>query len=403
VNYFHLNENDKNGLNKTTIIAMHSDLYNNENKRYIINIIYFLGQANPEVGPFKDSIFLISNDTYNNRKYSDNQTYVINNNDITEIVLSSQLNQYFHYGFSSKVENFLYQGIYYDNIDINDLCEPSRKFTTIEIFNADLRYFSSFYLYTKLFETSNFSVEFYEADQINYYIFNDSKQINNVCSKFDFNLYLSILDSNDIDCFDNKNLLYYSKDNLKSFFSKGLPLPYCICLPLYCIKNLEKDFGLYNQEFVNEIILPEKCQNKLLYYNNNLDEFGINKENKINLSNTSLRIWETLDEQLETQFIKFSFEKKNLVKELDLVFISIIDNEEMKTILYNFVENLNVISKNFLYIIIFGSLLMFGLISILIILYIYSVANAINDYKEKAYYYLKKITECKQNNEIKNK
>ena len=170
-----------------------------------------------------------------------------------------------------------------------------------------------------------------------------------------------------------------------------------------CIKNLEKDFGLYNQEFVNEIILQEKCQNKLLYYNNNLDEFGINKENKINLSNTSLRMWETLDEQLETQFIKFSFEKKNFVKELDLVFISIIDNEEMKTILYNFVENLNVISKNFLYIIIFGSLLMFGLISILIILYIYSVANAINDYKEKAYYYLKKITECEQNNEIKNK
>jgi hypothetical protein len=403
VNYFHLNENDKSGLNKTTIIAMHSDLYNNENKRYIINIIYFLGQVNLEVGPFKDSIFLISNDTYNNRKYSDNQTYVINNNDITEIALSSQLDQYFHYGFTSKDENFLYQGIYYDNIDINDLCEPSRKFTTIEIFNADLRYFSSFYLYTKLFETSNFSVEFYEVDQINYYIFNDSKQINNVCSKFDFNLYLSILDSNDIDCFDNKNLLYYSKDNLKSFFSKGLPLPYCICLPLYCIKNLEKDFGFLKPEFVNEIILPEKCQNKLLYYNNNLDEFGINKENKINLSNTSLRMWETLDEQLETQFIKFSFEKKNLVKELDLVFISIIDNEEMKTILYNFVENLNVISKNFLYIIIFGSLLMFGLISILIILYIYSVANAINDYKEKAYYYLKKITECEQNNEIKNK
>ena len=72
--------------------------------------------------------------------------------------------------------------------------------------------------------------------------------------------------------------------------------------------------------------------------------------------------------------------KRKIVKELDLVFISIIDNEEMKTILYNFVENLNVISWNFLYIIIFGSMLMFGLISILIILYIYSVANVINDY-----------------------
>ena len=107
-----------------------------------------------------------------------------------------------------------------------------------------------------------------------------------------------------------------------------------------------------------------KINNKK-YSNNNLDEFGINKENKINISNTSLRMWETLDEQLETQFIKFSFEKKNLVKELDLVFISIIDNEEMKIILYNFVENLNVISMYFLYIIIFGSLLMFGLISIL--------------------------------------
>ena len=74
------------------------------------------------------------------------------NNGITEIALSSSLNKYFHYGLSSLNDTFFSEGIFYDNIDINELSEPSKKYKSIDGFNFDLRYFSSFYLYiTKIF------------------------------------------------------------------------------------------------------------------------------------------------------------------------------------------------------------------------------------------------------------
>ena len=74
-----------------------------------------------------------------------------------------------------------------------------------------------------------------DTDQIYYYLFNSSEQIKQICENFDFNLYRNSLESNNIDCFNEKNLLYYSRENLKTFFAEGLTLPYCICLPLYCI------------------------------------------------------------------------------------------------------------------------------------------------------------------------
>ena len=196
---------------------------------------------------------------------------MINNNDITEIALSSQLDQYFHYGLSSINDTFFSEGVFYDNIDINELYEPSNKYSTIDGFEFDLRYFSSFYLYTKLFEKSSYTTEYMETDHISYYIFNDSQQINEICSNFDYSSYLDSLESNDINCFNDKNLLYYSRDNMNSYFSEGLTLPYCICLPFYCIKNLKNNFDRENPEFVEELILPEKCQNNLLYYNNEIE------------------------------------------------------------------------------------------------------------------------------------
>ena len=106
----------------------------------------------------------------NNIKYSDNQTYVINDNDITEVALALQLNKYFHFGLSSKDNLFYSEGVFYDNIDINQLSEPSNAYSTITGFDFDMRYYSSFYLYIKLFETSTYTKEFMETDKIYYYI-----------------------------------------------------------------------------------------------------------------------------------------------------------------------------------------------------------------------------------------
>ena len=270
MNSFHLNENNRGSINKTNVAVMHMHLFNNENKKYIIDLIFFLAQKSLDNVPFQDSVFTISNFTLNNRKYSDNQTYVINNNDITEIALSSQLDKYFHYGLTSKNNIFFGEGVFYDNIDINQLSEPSNEYSTISGFDFDMRYFSSFYLYIKLFETSFYTIEYMETDNINYFIFNGTEQIKSVCENFDFSVYINSLELNDIDCFNQKNLLYYSRDNIKNYFAEGLTLPYCICLPLYCIKNLEEDFDIGNIKFVEEIILPEKCQNNLLYYTNGI-------------------------------------------------------------------------------------------------------------------------------------
>ena len=404
MNSFHLNENNRGSINKTNVAVMHMHLFNNENKKYIIDLIFFLAQKSLDNVPFQDSVFTISNFTLNNRKYSDNQTYVINNNDITEIALSSQLDKYFHYGLTSKNNIFFGEGVFYDNIDINQLSEPSNEYSTISGFDFDMRYFSSFYLYIKLFETSFYTIEYMETDNINYFIFNGTEQIKSVCENFDFSVYINSLELNDIDCFNQKNLLYYSRDNIKNYFAEGLTLPYCICLPLYCIKNLEEDFDIGNIEFVEEIILPEKCQNNLLYYTNGIKEDNTDNIDKIDSSKIKLTFTESLDNYLENQFFKFTHEKKVLNGGLNFVMISIITNESMKSILIDFVENLNKQQVIFISVIVSGTIFIFILITILLIIFIYSISKVINNYIEKSYIFLKKLTDCKNKNDLeKNK
>ena len=402
MNNLHLNENNRGSINKTNVVLMHTYLYNNENKKYIIDIIFFIAQRTFDNDLFQDSVFLMTNFS-NNIKYSDNQTYVINDNDITEVALALQLNKYFHFGLSSKDNLFYSEGVFYDNIDINQLSEPSNAYSTITGFDFDMRYYSSFYLYIKLFETSTYTKEFMETDKIYYYIFDNSEQIKKVCENFDFSLYMDSLNSNDIDCFNEKNLLYYSRENIKNFFAEGLTLPYCICLPLYCIKNLEEDFDAGNIELVDEIILPEICQNNLLYYSNNIEED--NKENvvKTNSHDIKLTLLESLDNYLENQFFKFTHEKKQLNGGLNFVMISIINNEVMKKILVDFVENLNVQQTIFTCVIISGTIFIFILITIILIIYIFSISNVINNYTEKSYLFLKKLANCKNKNELEKK
>ena len=393
INYFHLNENNRGSINKTNIVTLQSHLFNNENKSYIIDIIFFMGQKKLTTDVFEDSVFIVNKYIPNNKKYSDNQTYVISNNDITEIALSSQLDEYFHYGLSYENDNFYSEGVFYDNIDINKLYEPEDEYKTIDGFYFDLRFFSSFYLYTKLFESSSYEEKYMETDHIYYFIFNDSKIIENICLKFNFSRYMNSLETNDIDCFSKQNLLYYSRENINNFFSDGLTLPYCICLPLFCIKNLKKNFDSDNPEFVDEIILPEKCQNNLLFYNNGIEEDVGDDEKTVDIRTIKLKMGKTL---------KFSFDKKNVSGGLSFVYISLINNEDMKNILIDFIEELNKIRTTFSFIIIFGTIFIFFFISILLILYTYSISKIIDEYNSKAYFYLKKLTDSKNKNDQEN-
>ena len=397
---FHLNENNKGGISKTNVVTMHTNLYNNESKKFIVDIIFFIKQSELKSEQFDDSVFIISNFSLHNRKYSDNQTFVLNDNDIVEVALTSQIEQYFHYGLSSQDDSFYSEGSFYDNIDLNKFSEPEKYYKSIKGFYFDIRYFSSFYLYAKLFETSFYTKEFMYVDNIYYYIFNSTKQIKEICSKFDFSLYTNSLEENNIDCFNEKNLLYYSKENIDTSFSEGLTLPECVCLPLYCIKNLKNGIDFENIEFVDEILLPEKCQNNLLYYQNSFSENYTANVDKDKLDKIYLRYGESLKDQVENQFIKFSHEKKELNGGLNYIMFSIIDNDSMKSIIINFVKDLNYISNVFLLIIIFGIILVFVVIFIRIIIYIHSISNIIHDFINKMYSFLRKTSNNKNKEEM---
>ena len=164
--------------------------------------------------------------------------------------------------------------------------------------------------------------------------------------------------------------MYYSKENINTYFSEGLTLPYCICLPLYCIKNLDNDFNIDNIEFVDEIILPEKCQNNLLYYNNEFNNDNGNTKNK-DLKDIKLRVGESLNDQLETQYFKFTYDKMQLNGGLSFVMVSIINNDNTKKILGEFMEKINILTYRFTFISCAEAIIVFFLISTFIIIYIY--------------------------------
>ena len=161
-----------------------------------------------------------------------------------------------------------------------------------------------------------------------------------------------------------------------------------------------KNFDTENIEFVDEIILPEKCQNNLLFYQNDYFIELQGKMSKEDLSKIYLRWEESLTEQIENQFIKFSHEKKELIGGLNYIMFSIIDNDSMKSIIAQFVKELNNISNIFLIVINTGIVIIFISTFIIIILYINSISNIIHDYINKIYSYLRKTSNNENKDEV---
>ena len=386
MNFFHLNSNHEGNLNKTNILSMQTFYENLKGKKIIINIIYFISQKKLRIDSFDHSIFIVAN--YSNfgirDKFSDNQTFVISQNDITEITLSSLISEYFHYGLISNNYNFYSKGLFYDNININYLSNPNKYYSTIKGFNFDIRYFSPFYLYSKLMQKSNYLKNYSDEEYIYIYYFNDSWQIKEACSQINFSLHKNYLSSNNIDCYNKKNLRYYSKVFEHSWIAEDITLPNCICLPLYCIKNLNKDFDPNNIEYADDITFPEKCQNKLKYYKNEIEESNIKKnDDDIDTSNIKLREGEYLEEQLEDQFIKFSYQKFNLIGGLSFILISIVDNTSLKILLTNLVIKLNHIRTVFIIIYTVGIILSIIAICASIMINLYRISKIIYQYKLK--------------------
>ena len=58
-------------------------------------------------------------------------------------------------------------------------------------------------------------------------------------------------------------------------------MPFCICLPLYCLKNLDINHIPDKIEYIEEMILPDKCQNNYKTYLNGINELYKNKSDEV--------------------------------------------------------------------------------------------------------------------------
>lgn len=108
----------------------------------------------------------------------------------------------------------------------------------------------------------------------NIIIFSDEIKVKNICSQIDLTNYIEYIKAEtDIDCWDTQNELFYKEDirndKILDIYST---LPYCVCLPLYCLDNYQNlktdNYKFSENNLVSKINLPEKCQYKFNYYLN---------------------------------------------------------------------------------------------------------------------------------------
>ena len=402
INAWHLNDVSKENISKSFIESL--QMYFNKNeKKYIINIIYYNPQEKIVKNFFDYTVLFINrrNSLNNCLKYSDNTSFVISKNDITELVLSTLPNDYFHFGIKDIDNNFYRHGIFFDSFDVERLPEFTKYYSTLKGFTFDLMYFSSFYLYTKLFEKSSYKTSFSTAHNIKVFLFDDKETIQDICSKFDFNMYKKYLKENDLNCLDESNLYYYSyKIEEKESMIELVPLPLCICLPLYCIQDVQDIFERSSFLFVDQLLLPEKCQNKIIFYDN------IYKETEDDETNVKEKGYsQYLSElYLESQHIQFGIKNFELYNDLFYTIICIFDNKSIKKILTQLINDIDNINYIFAYLTMSIIALTFILSYIFLLSGTKRIANIVYGYKEKFLQFIinyeKNVVSDAQSNDI---
>ena len=383
-------------LNKSNLASM-QNYFNSNNKSYIINIIYFIGQKIIKDESLDYSVFALINDSnhrVSKEKYSDNDTFLISKSSMIELALSSSLKEYFHYGLYDKNYNFYKHGVSFDNIDIQTLAEPLKYYKSTEKFNIDLRYFSSFYLYASLFKILNYKKTIEEAKPLTEILFsNKENYLQKTCSIIDFNSYISYLKEEKINCFDEDNLLYYiEEDTQEDIFNFNYNfMPYCICLPLYCLKNLKKKFDINKIEYIDDIILPDKCQNDYKTYVNDINELYKNKSDKAFSFPEFSNDLNDIDISLLSKDPKFNIEDEYYIfkglkfpqfPSLTFFVFALADNSPLKEILCNLIIKLDKIKYFYIIIELSGMILALIIGNIIIIRNIKKISNVIFGFKK---------------------
>ena len=285
ISFGHINYENNGNITKKIIATLQLNVNRNGNRHFIINLLLFLDQFDifDEKNEFTILIAKNNSQTYNwlNSKYSDNETFVISQQEFTEYSLSTVDNKFFHYGLFDKNYNFMENGVSYDSFNLNLFSEPIKYFKTIDDFTFDLKYLSMLFLYSKLFQNIKDTKYKKEGEEISLITFNDEEKVKKICNQLNLSKYIEYIKSEkEINCWDSQNLLYYSEDDYKeaALFDTYTSIPNCACLPLYCLnnyKNLKNNKYKFNDDnIVSSVNLPDKCQNNFDYYlNKNLPEF----------------------------------------------------------------------------------------------------------------------------------
>ena len=321
----HLNNEYIGNINKSIIISSQQYIQSN-NKHYIINIIFFLGQMNLVKDSIEYSNFIIKRNAMTDEniieKYSDNETFSILKSDIIEFSLTTLDFEYFHYGLYDKYYSFLKNGISIDSFNLNYLYNPLQFYSTVGTLKVDLKYLSVLYLYKTLFQSFNYEFIQKERQEVHLFKFDDEK-VKNICSKIDFNVYKDYLEESGINCWNKENKNYYNENNYQSISLIDVysVYPHCSCLPLFCLSNyesLENDDEFTNFEFSSKINLPNKCQYSFISYENN------KRSNEIGLS-TSSRIFESLKDNFDNsnyEYVKFKVDELTQLPDFFLLIIT---------------------------------------------------------------------------------
>ena len=264
--------------NITKSILSTLQLYiNHGGKNYIINIIVAIQEKEIRNNAIEYSTFIYTREQNKSdnevERYSDDSTFLISNQNFIEYSLTTLDNKYFHYGLYDNNNHFYTNGVFYDSFNFDLLADPLKYYQTVSGYNIDLKYLSSLYLYAKAYQNANKTDNYSKEDEeLELDTYEDANKIQEICQNINLPKFVDyIKKEEDLDCWAEQNKFYFSDYKEEKLFNI-YSLPYCSCLPLYCLKNyktLKKDKYKFSEaDYVTKINLPNKCQNKFTYYSN---------------------------------------------------------------------------------------------------------------------------------------
>ena len=291
ISFAHINQESHCNINKTFVTCA-SQYIKQDNREYIIHIVFYYNQINLKKEDNDYSILIIKDnfsDLLNyetlTERFSGNKSYVVSTSDSTEYSLSEMDFRLFHLYLYENKNNFYLNGILYDCFNFDFFYNYSKRYSTAKEGDFDLKYFITLYLYKSLFQNVEYIKVQKNREEIYLYNFKKGDKVKKICEKINFESYRDYLNDSGIDCWNSKNKLYYNKEKFlymtinNDSNSLEPKYPYCSCLPLYCLKNYEYlDEDLDNLEIADDINLPNKCQNKFFNYESSIinDEYPVN-------------------------------------------------------------------------------------------------------------------------------